>query len=113
MAARPEDVWQCIKPVAGGLRTKWDQNVKDFEVVEAVSDVSSLRAVAVGLVSGGFRGIGLCLPKQPTSRAGKKKKASRSCAASVWIGVAVLGLGIYSFYSKLYSIVSIISGLFL
>lgn len=72
VAACPEDVWECIKPVAGGLRTKWDQNVKDFEVVEAVSDVSSLRAVAVGLVSGGFRGIGLCLPKQPTSRAGKK-----------------------------------------
>lgn len=87
MAARPEDVWQCIKPVAGGLRTKWDQNVKDFEVVEAVSDVSSLRAVAVGLVSGGFRGIGLCLPKQPTSRAGKKKRpleAVQPLSGSVW-----------------------------
>ena len=32
--ARPQQVWECIKPVAGGLRTKWDQNVKDFEVVE-------------------------------------------------------------------------------
>ncbi|NXX23814.1 STAR5 protein, partial [Podargus strigoides] len=40
--ASPRDVWECIKPVAGGLRTKWDQNVKDFEVVEVVSDVSSL-----------------------------------------------------------------------
>ncbi|NXK46727.1 STAR5 protein, partial [Chauna torquata] len=40
--ARPEDVWECIKPVAGGLRTKWDQNVKDFEVVEAVSDTVSV-----------------------------------------------------------------------
>ncbi|XP_032050592.1 stAR-related lipid transfer protein 5 isoform X2 [Aythya fuligula] len=42
VAARPEDVWECIKPVAGGLRTKWDQNVKDFEVVEAVSDAVSV-----------------------------------------------------------------------
>uniref|UniRef100_A0A493T8B1 StAR related lipid transfer domain containing 5 n=1 Tax=Anas platyrhynchos platyrhynchos TaxID=8840 RepID=A0A493T8B1_ANAPP len=42
VAACPEDVWECIKPVAGGLRTKWDQNVKDFEVVEAVSDAVSV-----------------------------------------------------------------------
>ncbi|OXB79419.1 UNVERIFIED_CONTAM: hypothetical protein H355_007628 [Colinus virginianus] len=40
----PLHVWECIKPVAGGLRTKWDQSVKDFEVVEAVSDVSASRA---------------------------------------------------------------------
>lgn len=47
--ARPQQVWECIKPVAGGLRTKWDQNVKDFEVVEAVSDVSASRTPSVGL----------------------------------------------------------------
>ncbi|XP_021263195.1 stAR-related lipid transfer protein 5 [Numida meleagris] len=40
--ARPQHVWECIKPVAGGLRTKWDQNVKDFEVVETVSDTVSV-----------------------------------------------------------------------
>uniref|UniRef100_A0A8B9MCX4 StAR related lipid transfer domain containing 5 n=1 Tax=Accipiter nisus TaxID=211598 RepID=A0A8B9MCX4_9AVES len=37
LPASPHDVWECIKPVAGGPRTKWDQNVKDFEVVETVS----------------------------------------------------------------------------
>lgn len=81
MPACPEDVWECIKPVAGGLRTQWDQNVKDFEVVETVSDVSSLRNVAVGLMSRVFRGIGPCLLKQPTSRAGKKglKKLCSLC----------------------------------
>ncbi|NXJ04659.1 STAR5 protein, partial [Odontophorus gujanensis] len=40
--AHPLHVWECIKPVAGGLRTKWDQSVKDFEVVEAVSDTVSV-----------------------------------------------------------------------
>ncbi|XP_009468528.1 PREDICTED: stAR-related lipid transfer protein 5, partial [Nipponia nippon] len=40
--ASTRDVWECIKPVAGGPRTKWDQNVKDFEVVEAVSDTVSV-----------------------------------------------------------------------
>ncbi|XP_064373351.1 stAR-related lipid transfer protein 5 isoform X2 [Dromaius novaehollandiae] len=40
--ASPADVWECIKPVAGGLRAKWDQNVKDFEVIEAVSDTVSV-----------------------------------------------------------------------
>ncbi|XP_066415019.1 stAR-related lipid transfer protein 5 [Molothrus aeneus] len=40
--ASPQNVWECIKPVAGGLRTKWDQNVKDFEVIEAVSDTVSI-----------------------------------------------------------------------
>ncbi|KAF1635325.1 StAR-related lipid transfer protein 5, partial [Eudyptes filholi] len=42
LPASPQDVWECIKPVAGGPRTKWDQNVKDFEVVEAVSDTVSV-----------------------------------------------------------------------
>ncbi|XP_068813898.1 stAR-related lipid transfer protein 5 [Struthio camelus] len=40
--ASPADVWECIKPVAGGRRAEWDQNVKDFEVVEAVSDTISV-----------------------------------------------------------------------
>ncbi|NXO92976.1 STAR5 protein, partial [Certhia brachydactyla] len=40
--ASPQNVWECIKPVAGGLRTKWDQNVKDFEVIEAITDTVSV-----------------------------------------------------------------------
>lgn len=50
LRASPRDVWECIKPVAGGLRTKWDQNVKDFEVIEAISDVSSLKTVPARLM---------------------------------------------------------------
>ncbi|NXG51803.1 STAR5 protein, partial [Psilopogon haemacephalus] len=42
LPASPQDVWECIKPVAGGCRTKWDQNVKAFEVIEAVSDAASV-----------------------------------------------------------------------
>ncbi|RMB94341.1 hypothetical protein DUI87_29150 [Hirundo rustica rustica] len=42
LPASPQNVWECIKPVAGGLRTKWDQNVKDFEVIEAISDTVSV-----------------------------------------------------------------------
>ncbi|NXU52680.1 STAR5 protein, partial [Turnix velox] len=38
LSASPRDVWECIKPVAGGLRTKWDQSVKNFEVIETISD---------------------------------------------------------------------------
>uniref|UniRef100_U3JTL5 StAR related lipid transfer domain containing 5 n=1 Tax=Ficedula albicollis TaxID=59894 RepID=U3JTL5_FICAL len=42
LPASPHKVWECIKPVAGGLRTKWDQNVKDFEVIEAITDTVSI-----------------------------------------------------------------------
>ncbi|KFP49606.1 StAR-related lipid transfer protein 5, partial [Cathartes aura] len=42
LPASPRDVWECIKPVAGGPRTKWDHNVRDFEVVEVVSDTVSV-----------------------------------------------------------------------
>uniref|UniRef100_A0A8C0GE13 StAR related lipid transfer domain containing 5 n=1 Tax=Chelonoidis abingdonii TaxID=106734 RepID=A0A8C0GE13_CHEAB len=38
----PEAVWKCLKPEAGGLRTKWDQNVKDFELIETISDTISI-----------------------------------------------------------------------
>ncbi|XP_006871007.1 PREDICTED: stAR-related lipid transfer protein 5 [Chrysochloris asiatica] len=34
----PETVWECIKPVAGGLREKWDANVSTFEILESISD---------------------------------------------------------------------------
>ncbi|NWX82604.1 STAR5 protein, partial [Nothoprocta ornata] len=36
--ASPARVWECIKPVAGGLRAEWDKNVKDFEVMEAIAE---------------------------------------------------------------------------
>lgn len=58
LPASPRDVWECIKPVAGGLRTKWDQNVKDFEVIEAISDVSSLQTVPVRVMQCVFGSVG-------------------------------------------------------
>lgn len=35
-----EKVWDCLKPLAGSLREKWDENVTSFEIVESVTDVS-------------------------------------------------------------------------
>uniref|UniRef100_A0A8D2LV95 StAR related lipid transfer domain containing 5 n=1 Tax=Varanus komodoensis TaxID=61221 RepID=A0A8D2LV95_VARKO len=32
--AKPEDVFKCVKPETGGLREKWDQNVKEVVVIE-------------------------------------------------------------------------------
>lgn len=40
MPAKPEDVFKCLKPETGGLREKWDPNVKEIEVVEEISEVS-------------------------------------------------------------------------
>ncbi|XP_014440596.1 stAR-related lipid transfer protein 5 isoform X4 [Tupaia chinensis] len=34
----PEEVWECVKPVAGGLRVKWDENVNGFEVIQSITD---------------------------------------------------------------------------
>ncbi|CAB1339063.1 unnamed protein product [Coregonus sp. 'balchen'] len=34
----PEKVWECLKPVPNGLRVKWDNNVKKFELVEQVTE---------------------------------------------------------------------------
>lgn len=33
-------MWDCVKPVAGGLREKWDDNVSSFEIVQSITDVS-------------------------------------------------------------------------
>ncbi|XP_053128845.1 stAR-related lipid transfer protein 5 isoform X2 [Hemicordylus capensis] len=38
MPAKPADVFKCIKPETGGLREKWDQNVKEVVVVEAINE---------------------------------------------------------------------------
>lgn len=33
------DVWRCLKPVPNGLRVKWDDNVKRFELLEQITEV--------------------------------------------------------------------------
>ena len=40
MNSTPEKVWGCIKPLAGTLRDKWDENVSSFEIIESITDVS-------------------------------------------------------------------------
>ncbi|KAK6475084.1 stAR-related lipid transfer protein 5-like [Huso huso] len=52
----PEKVWTCLKPVPGGLRVKWDNNVKKFELIQSIDDeVSVCRTVtpsaAMGIIS--------------------------------------------------------------
>ncbi|XP_006628690.3 stAR-related lipid transfer protein 5 [Lepisosteus oculatus] len=52
----PEKVWGCLEPVPDGLRVKWDNNVKRFELIEKIDDnVSVCRTVtpsaAMGLIS--------------------------------------------------------------
>ncbi|KAM4676863.1 stAR-related lipid transfer protein 5 isoform 2-T2 [Discoglossus pictus] len=56
VAAKPEHVWECLKPVPGGLRVKWDTNLEDFQLVEAVTDdISVFRTItpsaAMNLIS--------------------------------------------------------------
>ncbi|KAF0876176.1 stAR-related lipid transfer protein 5 isoform X1 [Crocuta crocuta] len=34
----PEKVWGCVKPLAGTLRDKWDENVSSFEIIESITD---------------------------------------------------------------------------
>ncbi|KAK2510199.1 hypothetical protein MC885_017506 [Smutsia gigantea] len=34
----PDNVWDCIKPVAGTLRDKWDENVTSFEIIQSITD---------------------------------------------------------------------------
>ena len=43
MNATPEKVWGCVKPLAGTLRDKWDENVSSFEIIESLTDVSLSR----------------------------------------------------------------------
>ncbi|KAM8973456.1 stAR-related lipid transfer protein 5 [Pelodytes ibericus] len=54
--AKPEHVWECLKPEPGGLRVKWDKNVEDFQLIEAVADdISVCRTVtpsaAMGIIA--------------------------------------------------------------
>ncbi|XP_066094459.1 stAR-related lipid transfer protein 5 isoform X1 [Saccopteryx bilineata] len=34
----PEVVWAFVKPLAGSLRDKWDENVSSFEIIQSFSD---------------------------------------------------------------------------
>ncbi|KAK3562506.1 hypothetical protein QTP86_034771 [Hemibagrus guttatus] len=52
----PQKVWECLKPDPNGLRLKWDNNVKKFELLEQVStDITVCRTVtpsaAMGVIS--------------------------------------------------------------
>ncbi|XP_048828267.1 stAR-related lipid transfer protein 5 [Brienomyrus brachyistius] len=56
ISASPERLWDCLKPLPDGLRVKWDDNVKKFELIEMVNDaVSVCRTVtpsaAMGIIA--------------------------------------------------------------
>lgn len=51
MCGTPEEVWDCVKPVAGGLREKWDDNVSSFEIVQSITDVSVSGCVICSVLS--------------------------------------------------------------
>ncbi|XP_061035807.1 stAR-related lipid transfer protein 5 isoform X2 [Eubalaena glacialis] len=38
----PEQVWDCVKPLAGTLRDKWDENVNSFEIIESITDTQCI-----------------------------------------------------------------------
>lgn len=42
VSGSPEKVWECLKPVPNGLRVKWDNNVKRFELLEQITEVCLL-----------------------------------------------------------------------
>lgn len=46
MKAPWEKVWDCLKPLAGSLREKWDENVTSFEIVESITDTLSVSRTA-------------------------------------------------------------------
>ncbi|XP_008308433.1 stAR-related lipid transfer protein 5 [Cynoglossus semilaevis] len=35
-------VWECLKPIPDGLRVKWDSNVKRFELLEQITEGTSI-----------------------------------------------------------------------
>lgn len=56
LCGTPEEVWNCVKPVAGGLREKWDDNVSSFEIVQSITDTlcvsrTSTPSAAMKLIS--------------------------------------------------------------
>ncbi|OBS76616.1 hypothetical protein A6R68_16930 [Neotoma lepida] len=56
LCGTPAEVWDCVKPVAGGLREKWDDNVTSFEIVQSITDMlcvsrTSTPSAAMKLIS--------------------------------------------------------------
>ncbi|KAK1891495.1 StAR-related lipid transfer protein 5 [Dissostichus eleginoides] len=56
ISGSPEKVWECLKPVPNGIRVKWDNNVKRFELVEQITEhISICRTVtpsaAMGIIA--------------------------------------------------------------
>lgn len=51
LCGTPEEVWDCVKPVAGGLREKWDDNVNSFEIVQSITDVSVSGCIICSVLS--------------------------------------------------------------
>ncbi|XP_053321538.1 stAR-related lipid transfer protein 5 [Spea bombifrons] len=54
--ANSEHVWKCLKPEPHGLRVKWDSNVEDFQIIEAITDdISVCRTItpsaAMGIIA--------------------------------------------------------------
>ncbi|XP_053452043.1 stAR-related lipid transfer protein 5-like isoform X3 [Nycticebus coucang] len=52
----PKEVWDCVKPAAGGLREKWDENVASFEIIQSITDTlcisrTSTPSAAMKLIS--------------------------------------------------------------
>ncbi|XP_037553237.1 stAR-related lipid transfer protein 5 [Nematolebias whitei] len=53
ISSHPDKVWECLKPVPGGLRVQWDNNVKKFELLEQISeDYSVCRTVTPSAMMG-------------------------------------------------------------
>lgn len=53
LPAKPEAVFKCLKPEAGGLREKWDKNVKKLLIIEIIDEVSTIQS-SFQCVSGTF-----------------------------------------------------------
>ncbi|KAG8575505.1 hypothetical protein GDO81_009580 [Engystomops pustulosus] len=56
VAAKPELVWECLKPEPDGLRVKWDSNVQDFQLLDTVTDDTTIcrtvtPSAAMGIIS--------------------------------------------------------------
>ena len=73
-------MYKCIVPEANGLRAKWDENVKELEVIERIGDVSRPELCFLT----GAIGWGSC--KRPAVRGGKRTCEQPQHFASWWEG---------------------------
>ncbi|XP_036133847.1 stAR-related lipid transfer protein 5 [Molossus molossus] len=46
VTGRPETVWDFVKPLAGSLREKWDENVTSFEIIQSITDTMCVTRTA-------------------------------------------------------------------